>query len=1027
MTSGGVTRDDRRETREVSRPLSQAPKERRFAEGGHLGRYVVLEEVGAGGMGRVYRAYDPKLSREVALKLIRFRSSSPRAREQAEARIVREARAMAALSHPNVLQVFDVEKAGGSVFLVMEYVEGQSLRRWLRRKHRSHQEVVTMFCEAGRGLAAAHRAGIVHRDFKPSNVLIGDDGRIRVMDFGVARGEPGSGLWSRSSSSGSLDGEAEVQAEIDVEEEPLTREGAILGTPPYMAPEQQSGGEVSPRSDVYAFCVSLYEGLYGIRPFRARRAATLLEAKRSGLLEPPPDARVPKRLWSIIERGLAPEPRHRFASMPELLTALQDDPEGRRRRWLAWGALAAVVAGGSAGGAHVWARWADQCSGGAQRLEGVWDEHEALELRSAFLQSQQVMAEETWTRVEAALDRRAAAWVRAQRDACEATHIRKEQSPEVLDLRSVCLERNLRGLGALVGALSREVDVEVLQRAVEAIDSLPSVARCSDVDRLRRSRDVPDDPQLVQGVEDIRNQLYEVDAMAATGRYEAAHELAEALRVRADELQFEPLRAQALLREGQLERELASYEAARDDLLHAYRAAIASHADEVTWAAAASLLSLTGHDLERHEDAEQWAQRARAWARRLGGGVPYDSRIAAHVGVLRWRQGRLEEAMVQFERARQLLEDHPEDHGLEIAAAIANSASVASELGRHEDAERWQARVLESYMLLLGPDHPEVATALNTYGSIFHLQGELEEAQSHYRRAVEIRERTLGAAHPDTAALYNNLASVSLEMGQHDRARELASEALDRLGRGLPAQHPHLAAAHANLGAALLAQGELEEASDHYRRALEIRRAAFGDEHPALAGNYIDIGNIYLERRDYDQAEASYRQALELLTRAHGPDHGTVAIPLGNLAEVHRAKGEAAASLEAARRAYAISRAHLPPDSPDLAASEVQLARSLIAADRSDEAVDLLELARERVGSTKFDPRRRSEIAFALAQASWNTDGGRSRDRARGLAAEALGLAQAAGPGADELQSEIRAWMSEHRTRSAPETKEGTP
>ncbi|MFP2927405.1 protein kinase domain-containing protein [Pyxidicoccus sp. 3LG] len=276
-------------------------------EGTPVGPYVLRELLGAGGMGVVYAAEDPRLGRRVALKLLRQVRKG--AEVEARARLLREAQAMARLSHPNVIPIFELGTADGRDYLVMERVQGATLSGWLRARERSWREVLDLFLAAGAGLAAAHRTGLVHRDFKPSNVLVGEDGRARVMDFGLA-------MW----------GQRELAAHgapEGAEAAGLTRAGAVPGTPAYMSPEQRAGQPVDARSDQYSFCVALHEALHGERPAgsgqRASRGATRTAA-------------IPAHVDAALARGLAEAPEDRFPSMDALLEELSRSPPRRARR-----------------------------------------------------------------------------------------------------------------------------------------------------------------------------------------------------------------------------------------------------------------------------------------------------------------------------------------------------------------------------------------------------------------------------------------------------------------------------------------------------------------------------------------------------------------------------------------------------------------------------------------------------------------------------------------------------------------------
>ncbi len=313
-----------------------------------VGRYQVLGRIGTGGMGVVYRAHDPELARDVAVKLMNAEAIGDDQTATARARLVREARAMARLAHPNVIHVYDVGSVEDGIFIAMELVEGESLATWLRPdpdgERRDWLEVLRVYVDAGRGLCAAHAAGIVHRDFKPENVLVGSDGRVRVGDFGLA----GAPTLGESESAELLPG-----GDADVDDiglaGSLTRTGALLGTPKYMAPEQEHGAIASARSDQFSFCVALYEGLYGRPPFDGDTAARYRRNVRAGrIVGPGIDTRVRGWVYAEIARGLAVDPAARHPSMDALLDKLERalvDPRLARRSWVRRVAMSVPIIG----------------------------------------------------------------------------------------------------------------------------------------------------------------------------------------------------------------------------------------------------------------------------------------------------------------------------------------------------------------------------------------------------------------------------------------------------------------------------------------------------------------------------------------------------------------------------------------------------------------------------------------------------------------------------------------------------------
>jgi serine/threonine protein kinase len=306
-----------------------------------IGRYHVLKAIGEGGMGVVYSAFDEELDRRVAIKVL---AADVATEFKGRTRIIREAQAMAKLSHPNVVHVYEVGEVSGHVYVAMEYVRGTTLREWLDGGARPLPERLEMILQAGEGLAAAHDSGIIHRDFKPENVMVGKDGRARVLDFGLARGE-GEGSDKRSQTGDTLTAHLPERAGSMLSVQ-VTQHGTIMGTPAYMSPEQHFGLPTDARSDQFGFCVVLYEALYGARPYAAgNRMALAMAAKQEQIQPPPAGSVVPQRLREIAVRGLRADPAARFGSMRELLAALRAamSPPASRSPWL-FVALAGVVA-----------------------------------------------------------------------------------------------------------------------------------------------------------------------------------------------------------------------------------------------------------------------------------------------------------------------------------------------------------------------------------------------------------------------------------------------------------------------------------------------------------------------------------------------------------------------------------------------------------------------------------------------------------------------------------------------------------
>ncbi len=835
--------DDHTRTTSVDQPRGRPA--RAFARGEAVGRYVILERVGAGGMGVVYAAWDPKLDRKVALKLLHGDNADH------GQRLEREAQAMARLTHPNVIAVHDVGEVEGRVFVAMEFVEGETLTRWARLERgearpeaaepREWSAILEVMLAAGRGLAAAHAEGLIHRDFKPDNVMIGGDGRVRVMDFGLVRaavGEaaaPSEAALRRTQQAGALEQLAiESSSVLDSE---ITHAGALLGTPAYMAPEQLRGDEADARADQFSFCVALWQCLYGVRPFAGDSPlAVLFAISHAKFHEPPPGRTVPSWVRRALERGLASDPAARWPDMQRLLAALSDDPKAKRRPWLLGVAsLAVAVAAGAAALALEQPAPPAPCARAGEELRALWTPERRAELEGRFGASELVYAGETWDRVGPRLDAWAEGWVAARRTACEDTQVRQQQSAELLDLRMACLDERRDRFAALVELLAA-ADATVIEKAVEAVDALPELEICSDRNWLTASVRPPEQPELAAGVAQLRSELARVNTLIVAGKAAEAVEPATRLDARAAELGWTPAIAEAALALGLARQESGKFDEARPALERAYFSARRSGHDEVTVRAGIYLIYTLSLGLGEFELAAGWIDHTLAEAERIG----RDDLLAevhSAIGIHHYVRGEIDPASKALARSLALhrssesagVGDAHVNYGTILARADPNNAAVAFaalELGM---------RTLEASY---GPHHPHFAAALSNYATVLGQLGRHREAIALLERALKIAQPALGATHPTVGRLQLNLATNFMGLSREgdeaasERALEFAERSLATHEAAFGDGHSMVAQSQRSIASALLELERIDEAITHADRAIELWAANFGEAHP---------------------------------------------------------------------------------------------------------------------------------------------------------------------------------------------------
>ncbi|MCB9569165.1 MAG: serine/threonine protein kinase [Myxococcales bacterium] len=977
-----------------TRPFSRRPEpapgpvdaDASLAVGAIVGRYVVVSTLGAGGMGVVYAAYDPELDRRVALKLLRAEIAGSRSQSEAQARLVREAHALAKLSHPNVVAIFDVGEHAGSVWLAMEYVDGVTLDAWLKATPRTTDAILEKMIAAGRGLAAAHEAGLLHRDFKPENVMVGRDGRARVMDLGLARASPEGPQIDDAAIEAPLP--EDVQASLSGIELQVTRAGAILGTPAYMSPEHFRGRELDARSDIFAYCVTLYEALHGERPFAGASMVALAANVLAGAIRPPPrqGRRVPRWLRRVYTRGLAVEPGDRFPSMAALLSAIERGrARARRRRWIGAAlGVAALVGGPIALDRHDMSKKTAACAAEGAVIDEVWNDAARARLRAGMEATGSRFAAQSLEILVPWLDEYRDAWSAGRSEACANATITEAWGDALLDRSAWCFEDRRLQLEATVQQIST-LSPASARRAVRIASYLDPVATCLDPNLLER---LPVPPLEVRGeVRAIRATISASDQRRYEGHSGDALDLAIKGRERAEALGWSPLLALARFAEGRSLHEDGRSRQAEEVLLRAYFEALSDGSTVVAFRAARSLIGVyTG--LRRFHEAEVWSRHADALAASIADPSGLDAAeghyLLAQVlaGQREYDAAAAEGELALAMRSAALGPDHPI-----TTAALRNLGIVYLAQGRHGEALRSFVRAQASWEDEVGDEHPQVAEIAVLRGRALFAMGEVDEALALLRQGLAIHERVLGEEHPKTIQDLGELGQALLALGRVDEAEPMLQRVMEaeRARRG--ARHPSFAESLLSMAAVDLARGRDVLAIDRSAAALEILEAALEPEHPDIAAALERVADIDQALGLSDAAIARRRDALARREAARDPRHRDLIAPLVALGDALLATRRQDEARQSYARALAIGEARLGPSDAALVPSLSALSQVALADGDADEAARLGERAVRLAEAEEVGPRWSAAAHFAAARALAARDGRSPEARALAEAA----------------------------------------
>mgnify|MGYP002619825418 CR=1 FL=1 len=922
--------------------------------GRHVGRYVVVGTVGRGGMGTVYEAFDPELERRVAIKILR-RSAMRRLGESSTKRMLREAQSLARLSHPNVVPVYDVGVDHGRIWVAMEYVDGVNLSEWLGER-RQWREIVEVFVAAGQGLLAVHDAGLVHRDFKPGNVLVGRDGRVRVTDFGLARAR--GDTQAERPSFHDVETPAAGSEPTNALELSITRSGTTVGTPAYMAPEQHALGAASAQSDQFAFCVALYEALWGQRPFEGRTIHELERMKASGTVRAPTrDDSVPHRLWPVVRRGLSPRANHRWPSMQALLAELERVDRVSRTY------IAVLVAGCLGAGAWWMARDPppSACEMASDRLAEVWNADRRTTLRDALERGDETYGPRTALVVEQAIDDHARRWLASYEGTCRAGEA-KPSAARVVSARRACLDDRLQRLDASITVLGSG-DAAVLEKAVQSVADLGLDDDCSVTGSSLTAYAPPHGEEAE--LQELRKQIHRVSALSRAGKTRVAVQEAEEALERARELGHPPALVEALTETGQARGSVGDTAEAEAALQEAVFLGESIGYDELAARAAVELTSLLASTRSRLDEAHWWSRRAEAAVRRLGEPRMLRGRLHDALGQLALEEGDLATSYEHFSAALSLARSTEQAQPHRVARALDRLGAAAVALGRVSEARSLNE---EAYALIVdsvGEDHPMVGWIVLEEARLAERVGDFPTALERHTRARSIFETTLGSDSKEALYATDQAAAVLAALGRHHEALELHRAAVAGLEAKLGPDHPNLAIAHHHVGDCLARLERHEESLVAFTRAHAINERAFGSEHFTTAFSHNMLG-LALNRLDRgDEARWHMNRSLEIKHEVFGPEHPEVAYAFANLAMFDHEAGQLQDAREGFARAVALLDTPDDTDPLGLARMLVALAEIELALANGEAAVESARHALRlfaRIGTHEADPLRAVEV-----------------------------------------------------------------
>jgi tRNA A-37 threonylcarbamoyl transferase component Bud32 len=829
-----------------------------------LGRWIVLETLGEGAMGVVYAAYDPRLDRRVALKALqRDRIQN----DDAKARMLREAQGLARISDHHVVQVHDVEEIDGQVYLVMELIDGPTLRKWLEAP-RVRSEVLDCYTQLAHGLARIHAAGLVHRDVKPDNVLVAKD-RVVITDFGLVNA--------------TADAAAEHEAIRGLEPTalavPLTSRGAVLGTKGYMAPEQHRGHGTDARSDQFSFWVCLYEALFGELPFHGRTAVALDAQVAAGpSMRPANGPLAPAWILPLLRRGLSLDPAHRFPSMEDVEIALRRGQ--RRRKRIQTLAGIGFGIGVAAFGMAVAMTRDDPCASAIEQIEPFWGDSRRAALQARIEGDGTTNQPRAWQDLEQMFELQAQRWGAAWMQDCKAQARGSADRTEERLLstsRSMCVSRNRLELTAFSERLMTQATTPSPANVQSVVVALASMPDCGDAATLMRFRDDLTEAPEPPGAEALWEALARAHADETLGQYAEAEQEAAAVVEDARKLGLPRVIPMALYRQARITANRGETQAARMLALEATELSASSRNVALAAEAWVFLAKLSANDLRdaaltkqdlavaHHAVLEAGEDVHQAW-------LYADYLEARGMGAFLERHYADAEEFHREALALRLRLLPGSDRRIDIVKSKNNLANVLSRLGseRKIEALATYEEALHDAETLLGADHPFNAELWFNIGIQQRDAGRTGEATDAFRRAAQLDHSARGEAGAPALRAYLALGDST----EDEAERKMIVGRIEAIHAHLigedPAamQHPERAQELKLIARVRLVEGDVAAAIDVLERAAAVQQPIEEIEH---AWTLVDLAGVLVGAGRRAEAVPLLEQALASLRRDHDP------------------------------------------------------------------------------------------------------------------------------------------------------------